>query len=81
MAMLCRKSIKAQSSSSLKSGLGSSIKKTLKATNKSLLNLSEKTTVATQCRHDTVQQWLPLSDRVEREWFQSSVEVTHFQAV
>lgn len=58
MAMLCRKSIKAQSSSSLKFKLGGSIKKKthLKWRNKSLPNLSEKNTVATQCRHDTVQQ-------------------------
>lgn len=81
MAMLCSKSIKAQSSSSLKSRLGGSIKKkNVKGRNKSLLNLSEKTTVVTQCRHDTVQQWLPLSD-IEKEGFQSSAEVTHFQAV
>lgn len=74
MAMLCRKSIKAQSSSSLKSRLGGSIKKKqpLKGKNKSLLNLSEQTTAATQCRHDTVQQWLSLSDRVQREGFQRS---------
>lgn len=65
MAMLCRKSIKAQSSSSLKSRLGGSVKKNLKGKNKSVLNLSEKTTVVTQCRHDTVQQWLPLPDSVE----------------
>lgn len=80
MAMLCRKSIKAQSSSNLKTRLGGSIKN-LKGRNKSLLNLSEKTTVLIQCRHGTVQQWLPLSDTVQKEEFQSSAEVTHFQAI
>lgn len=78
MAMLCRKSIKAQSSSSLKSKLGGSIKKHLKWRNKSLLNLSEKATVATQCRHDTVQQWLRLT--VQRG-AQSSAEGTHTQGI
>lgn len=68
MAMLCRKSIKAQSSSSLKSKLGGNIKKKktnqhLKWKNKSLLNLSEKSTVATQCRHNTVQQASSAAER------------------